>query len=135
MKCFYFGCVGKPGHFFNGPDGQYRHRREFEASPWRDFEIDGKLQPHFSNCVRKIYPHRTYCDCTSGPEGVSLLHHKDGWTALSMWDRSVDGRGACNSTFIFEGTFTFDEALALTRLHFPSVVSRFKFEIVQAVSV
>jgi len=129
MKAFYFGCVREPGHHFFGPDGEYRHFKEFAQSPWRAYELDAQLAPHFEDCIRKRSRFCKYCDCASGPEGIALLHHKAGWTALSFWDRSVDNRGASNSTFILEGDYDFNQALALARSLFPSIFARFTFEV------
>jgi len=134
MKAFYFGTIGD-GHHFYGPDGATRPYGDFDVLPWKDYEIDDQLQPHFADCAKK--KGEPYCACTRGPEGVASLHHKmdqlaQWWTALSMWDRSVDKRGAANSTFIFEGLFSFKQALDLTKEHFPSIVKRFTFEITPA---
>jgi hypothetical protein len=104
----YFGCVGSAGHFTHeGGRRTYKH-----DSPWGT-AIDTTL-------------------CPSGPEveGRAALHHKDGWTALAFWDRSVDKRGKSNSVFLSNQARTFDEMLAQARIHFPDVMSRFKFEIV-----
>jgi hypothetical protein len=112
MKVYYFG-MHRPE-----PDrtlGECRATSYFtERNPW-GYAIDGGL-------------------CPKGPEieGRALIHHKDGWTAMSFWDRSVDHRGKCNSSFLAEGTFTFEEMLAIAREKFPRVVGRFKFEIVPA---
>lgn len=130
MKAFYFGCVGHPGHFFYGPDGRHAYSAEIESAgiPWKEWEIDCKLQPGCYHWRDGHWRHGQEI------EGAAALHHEDGWTALSMWDRSVDTRGGCNSAFLFEGTFTFEEAIALVREHFPSIVKRLQFEIVQAVA-
>lgn len=114
MKIYYFGCIDRPGHYMHGPRGYDREADRFtEGNPW-GYKIDGRL-------------------CPSGPEveGRALVHHKDGWTALSFWDRSVDRRGKCNSNFLAEGTFTFAEMIELARQHFPKVVARFSFPIVE----
>jgi len=68
-------------------------------------------------------------------EGAALLHYKDGWTALSFWDRSIDKRSGCNSNFFAQGTHTFEEMLEIARAHFPAVMARFTFKIVPAEEV
>jgi hypothetical protein len=74
-----------------------------------------------------------YGYCTSF-EGQSVITHKDGWTALSFWDRSIDSRPGSNSNFLAEGIFSFDEMVKLAQEKFPSVWNRFKFPIVEVTS-
>jgi hypothetical protein len=119
-EVYYFGCVDVAGHYMHAakaPRSLEERRAEHDvlySNPWGT-EVDSGL-------------------CPSGPEieGRALLHHKDGWTALSFWDRSVDSRGKCNSNFLAKGTFDFEKMLELARENFPHVMKRFKFEIVQA---
>ena len=105
---------------------QLRHDHN-HVCPWKDHEIDAALQPHRKGCDK-----HAYCGCGSLPEGQALVHHKDGWTALSFWDRSVDKRGGCNSNFFFEGTFDFAQMIELAKANFPTVWSRYTFQIIEA---
>lgn len=41
-------------------------------------------------------------------EGEAKLTHENGMTILAIWDRSVDKRGACHSTYIALGTYGFE---------------------------
>jgi hypothetical protein len=120
---FYFGPWDQPGHFFFS-EGGYSSSREAESViPWKDYEVDGVLQP---GCVleRDRWVRK-------GPEneGEALLHHKGGWTALSFWDRSVDKRGACNSTYFAEGTFTFAEMVEMAKARFAVRWNKMRFEV------
>lgn len=109
-KMYYFGCVGQPGHFMHRPGG----RRDWDAdTPWGRTP-DGTLCPAGGKQV----------------EGVALIHHKDGWTALSFWDRSVDQRGGCNSNFFVAAELSFDEMVAQAKERFPQVWHRFNFDVV-----
>lgn len=114
MRMFYFGPWDRAGHHLCDENGYSAWKSE-SIIPWTVGELDGGLQPHKPNCKKG-----NYCGCTSGPEGVALIHHKDGWTALSFWDRSVDERGACNSTYIAEGTHSFADMveMASRRFHY-----------------
>lgn len=116
---FYFGCVGRSGHYMH--DAGLRHSWE-APQPWK--RIDGVLQPGctFTKYIGWKSPRKQ-------PEGLAAIHHKDGWTALSFWDRSVDKRGNCNSTFFFKGTHRFGTMCQLAGKHFPSVWSRFSFKV------
>jgi hypothetical protein len=121
MLVRYFGCWEQAGHFLCDEHG--RHMHDEKVCPWKDYEIDSKLQP---GCYedRGYWQHR-------GPEteGEALVHHKDGWTALSFWDRSVDKRGKCNSTFMAEGIHDFETMKKIAMERFPKIWSRFTFEV------
>lgn len=113
-RVFYFGCCSESGHYLWRPgprpylcDGAtLRH-----GQPW-GARIDASL------CVRGVQV-----------EGLALIHHKDGWTALAFWDRSVDTRPGSNSVFLADGTHTFDQMVAIAKEHFPTVWQRFKFDV------
>lgn len=129
MRVFYFGCVREPGHHMWKPtsDGTGPHWKDYDfldKNPW-GYEIDGGLCPGGER-------HNGRRPYTGIPEvqGQALIHHKDGWTALSFWDRSVDKRGACNSTFLAEGDFTFEQMSAIAVKYFPEVTKRFHFPVV-----
>lgn len=117
-KVYYFGCIDRPGHYMHSP-GPYsleKARADYrfmDTNPWGN-KIDCGL-----------------CPPGDETEGRALVHHKDGWTALSFWDRSIDRRGKCNSNFLAEGTFTFAEMVELARRHFPKVMARFQFPIAE----
>ena len=114
LEFYYFGCIGDAGHYIFVPTGHKDYRTDvLKTNPW-GYKIDGKL-----------------CPSGSEVEGKALLNHKDGWTALSFWDRSVDTRGACNSNFLAVGTFSFDEMMKFANEHFPTVMNRFTFPIEQ----
>lgn len=124
----YFGPWERAGHFLHDESGFRLDSRELNALPWKEWDIDGKLQP---GC----FPHpRDGRWEHSGPEneGEALLHHKDGWTALSFWDRSVDTRGACNSTYIAEGVFTFEQMVEMAKARFAERWNRMRFAVTLA---
>jgi hypothetical protein len=122
MKVFYFGCYDDKGHHMRAAEGlglRYS-REEFDfvrTNPW-GYGVEGGLCPQKAGEV----------------QGESLVHHKDGWTALSFWDRSIDTRPGCNSNFLAEGTHSFAEMVALAKKHFPTVINRFTFEVKEKVN-
>lgn len=97
---FFFGCFRgvaghhEAGHYWRLPDG----RRSNPYGP-------------FGSC-----PDGTLCPKGNQYQGKAWLHHKDGWTAIGLWDRTGDARGNSNSNFIVEGTYTFDEMCELIAL-------------------
>lgn len=138
MIKFYFGCVDTAGHYLWKPT-QWGPRRAFatsdpasEYTPWgRDGAgLDGMLAPH-ENRRCQYLKNGFGCQC-SQTQGITAVHHKDGWTAISFWDRSVDKRGGCNSTFLAEGEFNFEEMVELAKVNFPTVMARFTFKLVKA---
>jgi hypothetical protein len=100
---YYFGCVGQAGHFLH--DTRLRHIWPEPTTPFG--YLDGTLTPTATTTAR-----------------LAALHHKDGWTALSMHDYSVDSRPGSHSTFVFHADLDFDGALAAATEHFPAIVSR-----------
>ena len=64
------------------------------------------------------------------PQGRARVTLIADWTVLAFWDRSgPDKRGAINSTFVIQGTYSPDEALTLAREHFPQIFERLDFEV------
>lgn len=126
---FYFGPWDQAGHHFHGENG-YLHHSAFDCCPWQPFSgtsgIDCQLQP---GCYIDRYGHWKRTD--KQIEGEALIHHKNGWTALSFWDRSVDKRGGCNSTYFAEGTFTFDEMVEMAKARFAYRWNKMSFKVTQ----
>ena len=121
FKMFYFGCSGAAGHymFCTSPARTLDERRQLSGftkrNPW-GYGIDGGLCPKGKEQV----------------QGRALVHHRDGWTALSFWDRSADNRMGSSSTFLAEGEFDFVQMCALAAKCWPRIWARFGFEIVDA---
>lgn len=120
FKMFYFGCSVGAGHymFCSTPARTLEERRHLsdftKRNPW-GYGVDGGLCPKGKDQV----------------EGRALVHHRDGWTAISFWDRSVDDRFGCSSTFLAEGEFTFGEMCALAAKLWPTIWTRYKFEVLE----
>jgi hypothetical protein len=116
---FYFGCIQGPGHFLWSSESQRTRAgsRGFpDDFPVEPCSLDGGL-------LGPMHYH--------GPEveGQAAVWRGRGWTIISFWDRSVDKRGACNSSFVVRGTLSFDEAVTRAKAAFPNVWARFTFEV------
>jgi hypothetical protein len=124
---YYFGVWPgqKAGHFMHNIWGQHVH----PALPWE--VIDGVLQP---GAEKKRHPH-DFVPIEEQVEGLAHIHYKDGWTALSFWDRSGDSRGGSNSNFFFKGTYTFEQMVDLAKECFHTVWARFPFKVVVGAEV
>lgn len=110
---FYFGPWDHAGHYLRDTSLRMLWPDNNRIGPWRLGELDGDLQPK---------------DKTE-PEGLALLHQKDGWTALAFWDRSVDTRMACCSVYIADQILTFEEMVALAKVNFKERWDKMKFEV------
>jgi hypothetical protein len=126
---FYFGPYKQPGHYLFGIDGRKLYNEQEASCPWKMEDIDGVLQ---QNCMFKFVDwHR------EGPqnEGEALIHYRDGWTALSFWDRSVDHRSGCNSTFMVKNIYTFEQMVELSKAHFKAKWESFSFKIYKPLQI
>lgn len=112
MKVFYFGCVGEYGHYMFEPPGVKRDAFT-HTNPWGT-KVDGGLCPTGGSTQE---------------QGRALVHHKDGWTAMAFWDRSVDHRPGSCSVFLAQGTHAFEEMLRIANESFPKVTARYEFSI------
>jgi hypothetical protein len=110
----YYGCWSQPGHFCWKPDGRWTANQH--PSPWDNFYA---LCPGYVD---------TY-NMGAQAQGEAALHHKEGWTALAFWDRSVDQRFNCVSVFMMYGTLTGPDAIAAARAAFPTIWARYKFQV------
>lgn len=110
---FYFGCWEELGHFLH--DAQGNTPRD-NPTPWSDGLMDSGLLKNGK--VPDVPDGRVYWTCAKG-----------NWHAFFWWDRSVDRRGACNSSFYVQG-FPLNqaaEAFAFACSVFPKIVARQKF--------
>ena len=108
----YFGPWAEAGHFMLKEDGAWATKEQVARLPWGQYEPDGSLQPEGQQ-----------------NEGEALLHHKDGWTALAFWDRTVDTRGNSSSTYIAEGVFTFEQMVEMAKTRFAVRWNKMKFKV------
>lgn len=107
MRMFYFGTNGSPGHYLYNSNMTRTRSFDFKEIPW-GVKIDTGLLDKTKSQVN----------------GQGVLAHKDGWTALSFWNRIDDKRSGCNSAFIVDREATFDEMVHLARTFFPQIMER-----------
>lgn len=152
MRCFYFGCWQRAGHFLWAPGGKRPDR-----SAWHLEHFDRKLQepPHLDGGLapRRMKHGGALCWAGQRPtpndrrrleseseeceQGQFLRHLLDtGYTAISWWDRCQgDKRGACNSTVLLEGEHPTERMLDALREHFPHVLDNLERHGVKLVEV
>lgn len=126
---YFWGCWNdSKGHYLWRPTPtRYEQVRHNNLVPWQ--EIDGALTP--GNRAKSLYAVQdNYVESCEQIEGAASLHHRDGWTALAWWDRSVDTRYGSNAALFAHGTHDFVAMMVLGRQHFPGVMARFRYEIV-----
>ncbi len=106
----FFGCWRNAGHYLHEPGG--RSIRYEAAGPWGT-KLDGRVQPEEQvACIGNGLP-------------PMRLIHKDGWTSLGFWDRTVDTRPGSCAAFVSTGTHTEEAMVKLAKEHFPKVWARF----------
>ena len=116
---WFFGCWTQIGHHLWSPGGlMFRH--EHARLPWSD--VDSTLAPGPRNRHGEV-------ESKDQVEGMARLHHRDGWTALAWWDRSIDKRHGSNAALFMHDVATFEVMLECGRRRFPSVFDRFPYEI------
>jgi hypothetical protein len=115
---YYFGALSRRGGHFLFAPGQKPASSEKKTLPWPD--VDAVLCPGY---VAGGTPEAVQI------EGRALLHHRDGWTALAFWDRSVDARFGANSVFIAKGDHDLASMTELARRYFPDVWGRWNFPV------
>jgi hypothetical protein len=142
--CWWFGCWLTAGHYLVGRDGTWASARH---SPFyrRDGQLDGGYAPRRWQKLRPP-PVPTLANgivfammggenaearrtLTYGseelPQGCFLRHEALGTTLIAWWDRTQgDERGACNSTFIVEGSHHVDDMLRWFPEAFPQQAKR-----------
>lgn len=128
-RMFYFGPWDQTGHYFFAENGYSVQEERIPGFPFGHYgnriPVDGCLQPGCRKDADGHWNHR------GNPEvqGEAALHHISGWTALSFWDRTVDTRYACNSTYFAEGTFSFEQMVEMAKARFSVRWNRMKFEV------
>lgn len=130
MQTFYFGCWHEPGHYlWHCGTGGYPYK------DWRHSKILLGAHPHSLNYEPPEIPWGYGLDGgllrgKSLREGEAVVEQRDGWTALSFYDNSVDRRPGSSSTFVFDTPLSPEEALAAARAAFPPIFERFGFEVI-----
>ncbi len=121
----YFGPLKQSGHYMFYDDGtEVPYPTSITLTPWKD-TIDGQIQPG-QTLWREHWVARG-----NWKHGEAVIHHKDGWTALSFWDSTIDTRPGCSSTYLAKGTFDFEGMVALAKERFAERWNKMQFEVVE----
>lgn len=132
-ECYYFGCIERAGHYLwrkrdRGPEPAHDVENRIQLSLGAPLDAAGVGGLCWNSPKSK---YREYSYDRDETEGRALLTHRNGWTVVAFWDRSVDRRGACNSAFIVKGEMTFEQATRVARHRWPEVWARFTFDVVR----
>lgn len=112
MKAYFFGCSNREkGHYLYDTNFSKVDDRK-TSLPFKPSYLDGGFLQNILDVP-----------------GNARLFYIAGWTVLTFWDRSGDGRGNSNSSFVFNGIYNFDKMMQLALQIFPSIVNRFNFDI------
>lgn len=118
LRMFYFGPWDQAGHHIRREGDQPTSLEERRAvsnftrtNPW-GHGIDTALCPRDTQA-----------------EGAAAIHYRDGWTALSFWDYTVDSRPGSHSTYLAQGDFTFEQMVEMAKQRFAERWRKMKFEV------
>lgn len=143
---YFFGCDGRgAGHYMWVPSTQnptYPQRlgikstQETFGKDWVLFDSGYAPYIYRQQVVFRFqhekYQQRGY----EAPQGYYALHHLNGFTIMSWWDRCQgDTRPGSNSSIIAAGTLSADEMKVLLEQHFPLVAANLKTHGVQLQSI
>lgn len=110
MTVYYFGCLRRAGHFlYKYPNGIYE---DWKVCPW-GYSIDGRLL--------EAVPEKNL------PCGRYIVAKKDGWTAISFLDRSVNERYGSNSAFLVPEDITAEAIIEEAKKQWKEVFDRTDF--------
>lgn len=133
MTAYYFGCWLEPGH--------YLWHRGSRGYPYKVGRDDRRLLGVSRNSRGGPTPGEIpWGYALDGgllkgkdlEEGEAVVERRDGWTALSFWDRSVDSRSGSSSTFVFDIDLEPEAALEAAREAFPPIFARYSFPVTLA---
>ncbi len=118
--------------YFRGVSPGTRTGYGFYRPGMRHAPQDGPVSPWFDHryghlgSVQSLEPMETCWDLERDghPEAQARFAREDGWTLVTLWDRSGDPRGTCHSVFAIQRDLSDDDALALARTLFPKVFAR-----------
>lgn len=111
---YYLGCWDEAGHYLHDPTGKSHY---YSIGPFTLALLDGG--PFMPQKATLTYP-------ALEDERNSMLTWSEGWTVLSMWDRSVDARPGSHATFVARGKYLEGAMWGLIKLHFPKIAQRLK---------
>jgi hypothetical protein len=110
-QVLYFGPYSSAGHYLCGPQGSWVRQDDLErlgfpvANTHSHLAIGKTLDPGY--CPGHN-PQDSYRRTRPEVEGEAKLTHENGLTILGIWDRSIDKRGGCHSTYIALGLYGFE---------------------------
>ena len=121
----------RAAHVLHGRDGwPIRSGGMKPPSPWGTARFLGSQMVEERLVLSAAWPDHYVGDDV---EGRARVVHKDGWTLVSMWDRSGDSRHGSHSSFIIDKHLEPEEALRVAKEHYPTVFHRIEQHLNRAV--
>ena len=118
---FYFGPWDEAGHYMRSDE---QNHRSFDLEERRAVSRFNRINPWGLSVDGGLCP-----TVNQQKEGIALLHHREGWTALSFWDRTIDDRTGSSSTYLAEGEFTFEQMVEMAKSRFAQRWNKMKFQV------
>jgi hypothetical protein len=110
LEVLFFGYYTSPGHYLRSKAGVV----VIGCIPWGSSIDTGLLISRQDKYARPI---------TEPTENYTVAR-KEGWTAISFWDRSGDSRPGSNSAFLVAADVSDKELLTLARKQWPEIFAR-----------
>lgn len=124
MRVFYNGCHRQSGHYLFAPGMRTTTRYRSTHKRFGHVLVEMGFVQYLDGGFCPGAEREGWGRPDEQPEGLGALHHVDGWTVWSFWDRTVDRRGNSNSTFVAEGEHDLDAMKRIAAEHFPEVWRR-----------
>ncbi len=99
----YFGPWKEAGHYLCDRSGRHLYGDDAKRIGFKDHRLG--LSKGLDPCYCPGWLPDGYKRSRPEIEGEAKLTHEAGLTILGVWDRSVDTRGGCHSTYIAIGTY------------------------------
>lgn len=112
----YFGPWNEAGHYLCDRTGRHLYGEDAKRLGFANHRLG--LSKGLDPCYCPGWLPAGYERSRPEAEGEAKLTHEAGLTVLGIWDRSVDRRGGCHSTYIAIGTYSAEKMIKLCELAF-----------------
>lgn len=112
----YFGPWDQAGHYLCDRNGRHLYGEDPLRFGFKNHRLG--LSKGLDPCYCPGWLPAGYERSRPEAEGEAKLTHEAGLTVLGIWDRSVDRRGGCHSTYIAIGTYSAEKMIKLCELAF-----------------
>lgn len=113
----YFGPWNEAGHYLCDRSGRHLYGDDAQRLGFKNHRLG--LSRGLDPCYCPGWLPDGYKRSRPEVEGEAKLTHEAGVTVLGIWDRSIDKRGGCHSTYVALGAYIAEKMIKLCELAFP----------------